>query len=55
MIVAFTIFTGITIYLVHYNWCLINNNNSNNNNNNNDNDDKNKNLMNYKKWTQQNK
>ena len=43
MIVAFTIFTGITVYLVYYNWYLINNNN---NNNNDDNDDKNKNLMN---------
>ena len=26
MIVAFTIFTGITVYLVYYNWSLINNN-----------------------------
>ena len=25
MIVAFTIFTGITVYLVYYNWSLINN------------------------------
>ena len=32
MIVAFTIFIGITVYLVCYNWCLINNNNNNNNN-----------------------
>ena len=31
MIVVFTIFTGITIYLVYYNWSLINNNNNNNN------------------------
>ena len=53
MIAAFTIFTGITVYLVYYNWYLINNNNSYNNNNNNnnntnddDNDDENKNLMN---------
>ena len=29
MIVVFTIFTGITIYLVYYNWSLINNNNNN--------------------------
>ena len=28
MIVVFTIFTGITIYLVYYNWSLINNNNN---------------------------
>ena len=27
MIVAFTIFTGVTVYLVYYNWSLINNNN----------------------------
>ena len=27
MIVAFTIFTGITVYLVYYNWSLIFNNN----------------------------
>ena len=26
MIVVFTIFTGITVYLVYYNWSLINNN-----------------------------
>ena len=26
MIVAFIISTGITVYLVHYNWSLINNN-----------------------------
>ena len=26
MIITFTIFTGITVYLVYYNWCLINNN-----------------------------
>ena len=44
MIVAFTIFTGITVYLIYYNWYLINNNN--NNNDDDDNDDKNKNLMN---------
>ena len=43
MIVVFTIFTGITVYLVYYNWYLINNNN---NNNNDDNDNKNKNLIN---------
>ena len=43
MIVAFTIFTAINIYLIYYNWYLINNNN---NNNNDDNDDKNKNSMN---------
>ena len=28
MIVAFTIFTGINVYLVYYNWYLINNNNN---------------------------
>ena len=27
MIVFFTIFTGITVYLIYYNWSLINNNN----------------------------
>ena len=26
MIVAFTVFTGITVYLVYYNWSLINEN-----------------------------
>ena len=36
MIVAFTIFTGITAYLVYYNWSLIKFNNRK----------KNKNLMN---------
>ena len=35
------VFTGITVYLVNYNWYLINNNNDDD-----DNDDKNKNLMN---------
>ena len=35
MIVAFTIFTGITVYLVYYNWYLINNKYDINNNNNN--------------------
>ena len=44
MIEAFTISTGIIVYLIYYNWYLIDNNN-NNNNNNNDNDNKNKNLM----------
>ena len=44
MIVAFTIFTGITVYLIYYNWYLINNNN-NNNNDDDDNHNKNKNLM----------
>ena len=38
MIAAFTIFTAITVYLVYYNWYLINNNNNNNNNNNDDDD-----------------
>ena len=37
MIVAFTIFTGITVYLVYYSWCLIDNNNNNNNNDDDDN------------------
>ena len=48
MIVAFTIFAAITVYLIYYNWYLINNNN----NNDDDNDDKNKNLMNViiKNW-----
>ena len=27
MIIVFTIFTGITVYLVYYNWSLINNSN----------------------------
>ena len=39
MIVAFTIFTGITVYLVCYNWYLINNNNNYNDNNDDDDDD----------------
>ena len=39
MIVAFTICNGITVYLVYYNWYLINDNNNNNNNNDNDDDD----------------
>ena len=26
MTIAFTIFTGITVYLAYYNWSLINNN-----------------------------
>ena len=26
MSIAFTVFTGITVYLVYYNWSLINNN-----------------------------
>ena len=43
MIVAFTISTAITVYLIYYNWYLINNNN--NNYNDNDNHNKNKNLM----------
>ena len=34
MIAAFKISTGITVYLVYYNWSLINNNSNNNNNNN---------------------
>ena len=51
MVVIFTIFTEITVYLVYYNWSLINNNNNNNNNNNIycikfNNRKKNKNLMN---------
>ena len=44
MIVAFTISTGITVYLVYYNCYLINNNN--NNDDDDDNHNKNKNLMN---------
>ena len=50
MVVIFTIFTEITVYLVYYNWSLINNNNNNNNNNIHcikfNNHKKNKNLMN---------
>ena len=45
MIVVFTIFTGITVYLVYYNWYLINNNN-NDDDDDDDNHNKNKNLMN---------
>ena len=41
MIVTFTIFIAITVYLIYYNWYLINNNNNNDENHN-----KNKNLMN---------
>ena len=32
MVVIFTIFTEITVYLVYYNWSLINNNNNNHKN-----------------------
>ena len=47
MIVAFTIFTAMTVYLIHHNWYLINNNNhSDDDDDNDDNDDKSKNLMN---------
>ena len=49
MIVVFTIFTGVTIYLIYYNWSFINSNNNNNNNNiyciKYNNRKKNKNLM----------
>ena len=45
MIIAFTIFTAVTVNLIYYNRYLINNNN-NNNEDDDDNDDKNKNLMN---------
>ena len=41
-IIMNVVFTGITVYLVNYNWYLINNNNGDDD----DNDDKNKNLMN---------
>ena len=43
MIVAFTISTGITVYLVYCNFYLINNNNDDDDD---DNNNKNKNLMN---------
>ena len=51
VIVTFTIFTAVTVYLIYYNLYLINNNNNhdnddNNNNNDDDDDDKNKSLMN---------
>ena len=38
MIVAFTIFPVITVYLIYYNWYLINNNNNGNNNDDDDDD-----------------
>ena len=41
MIVAFTVFAAITVYLIYYNWYLIIINNNNNNNNNDDDDDDN--------------
>ena len=41
MIAAFTIFPVITVYLIYYNWYLINNNNNNGNNNDDDDDDDN--------------
>ena len=44
MIVTFTVFTEITVYLVYYNWYLINNNNNDDDDDNNHN--KNKNLIN---------
>ena len=47
MILAFIIFTAITVYLIYYNWYWINNNNNNNNDNyNDDNHNENKYLMN---------
>ena len=48
MIVAVTIFIGITVYLVYYNWYLINNNNNDDDDDDDDDDNhkKNKNLMN---------
>ena len=46
MIVALTIFNAITVYLVCYNWYLINNNNNNNDNDDNHNKNRNKNLIN---------
>ena len=39
MIVAFTVSTGTTVYLVYYNWYLISNNSNNNNNDDDDDDD----------------
>ena len=44
ILVAFTVFTGITVYLIYYNWCLINNNNDNDDDDD-DNHNKNKDLM----------
>ena len=57
MIVAFRIFTGITVYLVYYNSYLINNNNNNDDDDNDDDDNhkKNKNLMNVIKKNGHNK
>ena len=46
MIVAFTLSTGITVYLVYYNWYLTSNNNNNNDDDDDDDDNHNKNLMN---------
>ena len=46
IIVSFTISTGITVYLVYYNWYLINNNNNNDDDDGDDDDDGNKNVMN---------
>ena len=44
---SFTIFTGITVYVVYYNYYLINNNNNDNDDDDDDdNHKKNKNLMN---------
>ena len=54
MIAAFTIFTGITVYLIYYNCYLINNNNSDDDHDD-DNHNKNKNLMNVIKKTGHNK
>ena len=45
MIVASTIFTAITVYLVYYNWYFINNNN-NDDDDDDDNHNENKHLMN---------
>ena len=47
MIVAFTIFTAITLYLISYNWYLINNNDDDDDDDDDDdNHNKNKSLMN---------
>ena len=46
MIIAFTVFTGISVYLVYYKWYIINNNNNDDDDNDDDNHNKNKNFMN---------
>ena len=55
MIIAFTVFIGITVYLVYYNWSLINNDNIYCIKFNNRKEKQEFDECNYIKWTQQSK